>query len=68
MPLEFPCILILVSRVDKKFFRPATIRKWVVVVYESEHKFNRQSLERSIGDMMRAARAAGTLLVENLLY
>ncbi|KAF5361966.1 hypothetical protein D9756_002190 [Leucocoprinus leucothites] len=48
------------NMVDKKYYRPATIRKWVVMIYETQHKFNQQAFERAIGDLVRAARAAGT--------
>ncbi|KXN86194.1 Protein argonaute-3 [Leucoagaricus sp. SymC.cos] len=53
------------NMVDKKFYRPAIIRKWVVIIYEAQHKFNQVAVDRAIKDLVEAARARGmTVLMD----
>lgn len=52
-------ILIQILRVDKKFYRPATIRKWVVIIYESQQRFSNAAAERLVTDIVRGAQARG---------
>ncbi|KAF9454403.1 argonaute-like protein [Macrolepiota fuliginosa MF-IS2] len=53
------------NMVDKKFYRPATIRKWVVIIYEIQHRFNRAAAERVVNDLRGAARARGMNVMMN---
>ncbi|KAJ3552291.1 hypothetical protein NP233_g12914 [Leucocoprinus birnbaumii] len=54
------------NMVDKKFYRSATIRKWVIIVYETQQRFNQQAVDRLIKDLVGAARAAGmTVLMDS---
>jgi hypothetical protein len=49
----------LFNRVDKKFYRPAEIRKWVVIIYESQRRFDGTAADRLVRDLVRGARARG---------
>ena len=33
------------TRVDKKFYKPASFERWVVIVYENERRFNMQTAQ-----------------------
>ena len=48
------------NMVDKKFFKPITINRWVVVIYEREQRFNvtaAQELVRNFLDQFAAVGA-----------
>lgn len=47
------------NRADKKFFRPATIKKWVIVVYEGERRFNMETARGMATSFAAGARAVG---------
>lgn len=47
------------SRVDKKFYRPAIIRKWAIIIYETQQRFNAAAADRLVKDLVRGARARG---------
>lgn len=56
------CRLVLIksfNRVDKKFYRAAELRKWVVVIYETQQRFNAAAADRLVKDLVRGARARG---------
>ncbi|KAI5983309.1 argonaute-like protein [Pisolithus marmoratus] len=40
-------------RVDKRFFRPATIDRWIVVVYERQQHFTQQSAQDVINGLVQ---------------
>jgi eukaryotic translation initiation factor 2C len=44
---------------DKKFFRPSVIKKWVIVVYESERRFNQDVARQMAINFVSGARAVG---------
>ena len=46
---------------DKKFYRPAQIVKWVVVVFESDRRFGRDRVREMIRSFVNACEAAGQL-------
>ncbi|KAF7770313.1 hypothetical protein Agabi119p4_6287 [Agaricus bisporus var. burnettii] len=47
------------NMVDKKFYRAAELRKWVVVIYETQQRFNAAAADRLVKDLVRSARARG---------
>jgi eukaryotic translation initiation factor 2C len=51
------------GRADKKFFRPSVIKKWVIVVYESERRFNQDVARQMAINFVSGARAVGTCFV-----
>jgi len=60
------CCLISVSlrclqspRIDKRFFKPATIEKWIVVIYERQQRFTQQSAQDMIDGMLRSFKDVG---------
>ncbi|KAI6105779.1 argonaute-like protein [Pisolithus sp. B1] len=46
-------------RIDKRFFRPATIERWIVVVYERQQRFNQQSAQDMINGLVQCSRDVG---------
>jgi hypothetical protein len=50
---------LLFDRVDKKFYRPAELRKWIVVIYESQRRFDGAAADRLVKELVRGARARG---------
>lgn len=49
---------------DKKFFRPAIIVKWVVIVYEVEQLFGRPQAQEMTKSLIAACRNVGKKLRE----
>ncbi|EIN10450.1 argonaute-like protein [Punctularia strigosozonata HHB-11173 SS5] len=47
------------NMVDKRFFRPATIKHWAVVVFEREGRFLMQHAQETIKGLIEAAREVG---------
>lgn len=45
--------------VDKKFYRPVTINRWVVVVYEREQRFNRDTAYDLVRNFLEQFAAVG---------
>ena len=45
--------------VDKKFHRPASINRWVVVVYEREQRFNKDTAREMVRSLLDAFAAVG---------
>lgn len=45
--------------VDKKFYKPAAIVKWVVVVYEREQRFGSPQAQEMIKGLMDACAQVG---------
>ena len=45
--------------VDKKFFRSATIKRWVVVVYEREQRFNVTAAQEMVRNFLDQFAAVG---------
>ena len=56
------------GRADKKFFRPSTIKKWVIVVYEGERRFNQDVAQQMATNFVSGARAVGTCCVPLLRH
>ncbi|EJF60851.1 Piwi-domain-containing protein [Dichomitus squalens LYAD-421 SS1] len=53
------------NMVDKKFYRPATIKRWVVVVYEREQQFNMGTARAMVRNLLDALVAAGMVVNDN---
>jgi len=47
-------------RVDKRFYKPAAIERWVVVVYERQQRFNQQSADEMTAGLLASCRDVGT--------
>ncbi|EJF61200.1 argonaute-like protein [Dichomitus squalens LYAD-421 SS1] len=47
------------NMVDKKFHRPAAINRWVVVVYEREQRFNRETAREMVRGLLEGFAAVG---------
>lgn len=52
-------ILIPPFRVDKRFYSPAIIDRWVVVVYERQQRFNQQSADEMTSGLLTSCRDVG---------
>jgi eukaryotic translation initiation factor 2C len=48
-----------IIRVDKRFYKPASIDRWVVVVYERQQRFNQQSADEMTAGLMASCRDVG---------
>lgn len=48
------------NMVDKKFFKPGTIERWVVVVYERVQRFGQNHARDMISGLLQACNAVGT--------
>lgn len=46
-------------RVDKRFFRPATIDRWVIVVYERLQRFTQQNADEMTAGLLASCRDVG---------
>nr|VWO95172.1 Uncharacterized protein [Ganoderma boninense] len=53
------------NMVDKKFYRPVTINRWVVVVYEREQRFNRDTAYDLVRNFLEQFAAVGIRCMEN---
>ncbi|KAH9951622.1 argonaute-like protein [Amylocystis lapponica] len=47
------------NMIDKQFFLPAKIDRWVVVVYEREQRFNQNTAREMVQGLITACRAVG---------
>ncbi|KAF7292384.1 Argonaute-like protein [Mycena chlorophos] len=50
------------NMVDKRFFKPVTIERWVVVVYEQQRRFNDQAAQDMIQGLVNSCRDVGIKL------
>lgn len=46
-------------RIDKRFFKPVTIERWIVVIYERQQRFNEQSAKDMVDGMLRSFKDVG---------
>ena len=53
--------------VDKKFHRPASINRWVVVVYEREQRFNKDTAREMVRSLLDAFAAVGRFFNAQML-
>lgn len=47
------------NMVDKRFFRPASIERWIVVIYERQQRFTQQSAQDMIDGLVQCSRDVG---------
>jgi eukaryotic translation initiation factor 2C len=47
------------NRIDKRFFRPASIERWIVVVYERQQRFSQQAAQDMIDGLLRGCSDVG---------
>ncbi|PCH41081.1 Piwi-domain-containing protein [Wolfiporia cocos MD-104 SS10] len=52
------------NMVNRRFFQPCTITRWVVVVYERQNRFNDRTAQEMIRGLLEAARNTGITFVE----
>jgi hypothetical protein len=57
--LSFSPNFLIICRRDKTLFKPETIRKWVVVVFESERSFNTSVVGDMVKGFVQGARSVG---------
>jgi hypothetical protein len=48
-----------IPRRDKKFYRPATIKRWVVVIYERQARFKQDLATEMVQAFIQAAQSVG---------
>jgi hypothetical protein len=67
---QFPNKLIFRCRVDKRFVKPSTIERWVVVIYERSARFGEGPAREMITGLIQGCQAVGesiTCLAEQSL-
>ncbi|KAI0796707.1 argonaute-like protein [Abortiporus biennis] len=52
------------NMIDKKFFKAATIERWVFVIYEREQRFNMRAVQDMVQGLMDACAACGIQVQE----
>ncbi|KAL0949487.1 hypothetical protein HGRIS_009541 [Hohenbuehelia grisea] len=52
------------NMVDKRFFRPVTIERWVIVIYERRERFNDQAVRDMINGLIASCREVGITIGE----
>lgn len=50
------------NRMDKKFFKPADIKTWVVVSYESQRRFSESAAKEMVAGLVNACGTVGEFL------
>ncbi|KAF8635579.1 hypothetical protein AX15_000229 [Amanita polypyramis BW_CC] len=50
---------------DKKFYRPTTIKQWIIVVYENRRRFGDQQAQKLIQDFTNACSTVGITTTDN---
>ena len=48
-----------ILRVDKRFYKPAVIERWVVVVYERIQRFNQQNADEMTAGLLASCKDVG---------
>ncbi len=48
------------SSVDKRFFEPTEIERWVIVIYEQQRRFGQQNVDGLINGLKDACRSVGS--------
>lgn len=49
------------SRVDKRFVKPVSIDRWVVIVYEQQRRFGEQAARDMVAGLIESCRDVGAL-------
>lgn len=50
------------SRVDKRFVKPVSIDRWVVIVYEQQRRFGEQAARDMVASLIESCRDVGALI------
>jgi Mid domain of argonaute len=51
--------LTLFDRIDKKFYKPVDIQRWVVVIYAEQRRFNEGTARDMVSGLVRGCRQVG---------
>ncbi|KAH0839868.1 argonaute-like protein [Lanmaoa asiatica] len=51
----------VLHKIDKRFYRPASIERWIVVIYERQQRFNQQAAQDMIDGLLRSCNDVGEL-------
>ncbi len=49
--------------IDKKFYQPATIERWIVVIYESQRRFRPENAQEVVNGFVQMFRAVGACML-----
>jgi hypothetical protein len=52
--------VLMVSQRDKRFYKPAGVQGWIMVIFERPGRFNEQTAATVAGYIFEACRAVGT--------
>lgn len=55
-------------RVDKRFYKPAAIERWVVVVYERQQRFNQAAADEMVSGLLASCRDCGIYLSNEIFF
>lgn len=47
--------------IDKKLYKPASIQRWIVVIYERKQRFSESAADDMVAGLRRATSDMGTL-------
>ena len=47
------------NRIDKKFFKPMEIKRWIVVIYADSRRFNQGAAEEMVRGLVAGCRSVG---------
>ncbi|KAJ8580661.1 argonaute-like protein [Rhizopogon salebrosus TDB-379] len=53
------------NMIDKRFFKPAAIERWIVVIYERQQRFNQQSAQDMIDGLLRSFKDVGIRVADD---
>ncbi|KAG6909899.1 hypothetical protein DXG01_014713 [Tephrocybe rancida] len=52
------------NMIDKKFYRPQTIERWVIISYETARRFSAEAAQEMVAGLVRACKAVGMTVEE----
>jgi hypothetical protein len=53
--------------IDKKLYKPASIQRWIVVIYERKQRFSESAADDMVAGLRRATSDMGTLFYFSLV-
>jgi len=54
--------------VDKKLYKPASIQRWIVVIYERKQRFSESAADDMVRGLQNATNDMGMFLINSRLY
>jgi len=57
----------MIFRVDKRFFKPATIERWVVVIYERSQRFGQAQAQEMITGLVTSCEQVGMFIESDVV-